>query len=116
MNHHQRSPIRITPTLWGDKAAWLPAVLILLMAWPAAAAPQEKAPTPADLLSQVGIPAEGRQRGQMDIVGFASNAVQMDAVLAQCRRLAAAREEQLQQRYGWTDDMRFVAGVCPHDD
>jgi len=115
MNYINRVRGRMYPRSLNTNIAWLLVALALLMGRPAAA-PPEKTPTPADLLAQVGIPPDGRHRGQMDIVGFASNAVQMDAVLDQCRRLAAAREDQLRRRYGWADDTHFVAAVCPHDD
>lgn len=73
-------------------------------------------PTVQQLLDKVGIkPADGH-RGQMDIVGFVTTADQMDAVLAQCRDLAAKREKTLRDKHGWDDETSFVAGVCPHDD
>ncbi len=68
------------------------------------------------LLDQVGIKPQGDQRGQMDIVGFASTAQQMDAVISQCRELAAERQEVLNKRYAWDEKTSFIAGVCPHDD
>jgi len=73
-------------------------------------------PTIQQLLDQVGIKPQGDQRGQMDTVGFAVRAEQMDQVLAQCRRLADPQEKALRQRFAWDDSTAFVAGVCPHDD
>lgn len=73
-------------------------------------------PTPQELLDGVGIkPADGR-RGQMDTVGFVTTAEQMNVVLAQCRELAAPRKDALRAQHGWTDETRFAAAVCPHDD
>lgn len=72
-------------------------------------------PTPKELLDAVGIkPADGR-RGQMDTVGFVTTAAQMDTVLAQSRRRAAARREALRAE-GWGDDDAVKVAVCPHDD
>ena len=64
----------------------------------------------------MGIPPEGFQRGQMDTVGYVTTAVQMDSVLAQCRRLSAPRREALDGPPGGTPPEPFVAAVCPHDD
>lgn len=52
----------------------------------------------------------------MDTVGYATTAEQMDKVLAQCQLLAAPRQEALQDRFGWSEETGFIAGVCPHDD
>lgn len=73
-------------------------------------------PAIQELLDQVGLKPQGDQRGQMDTVGFAVRAEQMDAVLDQCRKLAEPQEKVLRERFGWNDSTRFIAGVCPHDD
>jgi AmmeMemoRadiSam system protein B len=69
-----------------------------------------------ELLRAVGIQPEGGLRGQADIVGFVTTAAQMDSVLVQTERLAAACRDELSARYGWNDDTVFSAAVCPHDD
>jgi AmmeMemoRadiSam system protein B len=73
-------------------------------------------PTVKELLEGVGIKPEGDHRGQMDTVGFATTAEQMDAVRFQCEKLAEARRKELYQERGWSDETAFIAGVCPHDD
>jgi AmmeMemoRadiSam system protein B len=87
-------------------------VTVLLAVGPALAGD----PTPEELLADVGIKPSGGQRGQMDTVGFATTAEQMDAVLAQCRESAAPGHDALRAEHGWTDQTRFAAAVCPHDD
>jgi len=67
------------------------------------------------LLESVGMRPVGDQRGQMDVVGFAVNAGQMDEVVRQAEKYAAARREQL-RRDGLDDEKAFFAAVCPHDD
>lgn len=69
-----------------------------------------------ELLDQVGLKAQGDRRGQMDTVGFVTDAKQMDGVLAQCAKLAAPRREGLDKEHGWNEETSFIAGVCPHDD
>ncbi|HEX6791956.1 MAG TPA: AmmeMemoRadiSam system protein B [Candidatus Krumholzibacteria bacterium] len=69
-----------------------------------------------DLLKTVGIKPERGMRGQMDAVGFVTNAAQMDSVLLQSRGFAAARAQELAATQGWNDDIAFCAAVCPHDD
>lgn len=73
-------------------------------------------PTPGELLDAVGTKPSGGRRGQMDTVGFVTTAEQMDAVLEQCRKLAAARHDALRTEHGWADETKFAAAVCPHDD
>lgn len=73
-------------------------------------------PTVQELLENVGIKPSGDQRGQMDTIGFASAAGQMDEVVAQSAALAAARRSRLYEEQDWTDETSFVAAVCPHDD
>jgi AmmeMemoRadiSam system protein B len=73
-------------------------------------------PTVKELLEGVGIKPEGDHRGQMDVVGFATTAKQMDAVVSQCEKLAEPRKVVLYGERGWNDETSFVAGVCPHDD
>jgi AmmeMemoRadiSam system protein B len=68
------------------------------------------------LVASVGIPPEGNRRGQMDIVGFASTAAQMDAVLAQCDSLAAPRLAELRASGILPAGAALAAAVCPHDD
>lgn len=77
---------------------------------------QAQTPTVQQLLDQVGIKPEGDRRGQNDIVGFASTAPQMDAVIQQSQERANTQKTILQQRYGWDDNTAFIAAVCPHDD
>ncbi|MEJ2722990.1 MAG: hypothetical protein P8181_17915, partial [bacterium] len=73
-------------------------------------------PTVEELLAGVGIKPTDDQRGQMDTVGFVTTAKQMDGVMAQCRELAAPRQQALVDEHGWGDATAFAAGVCPHDD
>jgi AmmeMemoRadiSam system protein B len=73
-------------------------------------------PAVKELLEGVGIKPEGDHRGQMDVIGFATTAEQMDAVVAQCEKLAEPRKVELYGDHGWSDETAFVAGVCPHDD
>ncbi|MFH0881402.1 MAG: AmmeMemoRadiSam system protein B [bacterium] len=68
------------------------------------------------LLDQVGLKPSDGQRGQMDTVGFASTAEQMDAVVALCTANAKSREDSLRSAFSWLDTVSFRAGVCPHDD
>lgn len=79
----------------------VPCLMIMLAATAAAADP-----SPGELLDAVGIKSANGQRGQMDAVGFVTQAEQMNAVLAQRRESlndAAAAEA-------------LAAAVCPHDD
>jgi AmmeMemoRadiSam system protein B len=69
-----------------------------------------------ELLDRAGLKPSGDQRGQMDTVGFASTAAQMDALLPQCRAFAADREKILARRFGRNQPSPLIAGVCPHDD
>jgi AmmeMemoRadiSam system protein B len=78
------------------------------------AGPQERGIE--QLLDGVGLKPVGDKRGQMDMVGFASTAGQMDEIMRQCRDLAAPRLETLQDRYPWVANTPIIAGVCPHDD
>jgi len=73
-------------------------------------------PDVQQLLDQVGLKPSDGQRGQMDTVGFASTAEQMDAVVALCTANAKPREDSLISAYPWLDKGSFRAGVCPHDD
>lgn len=73
-------------------------------------------PVIEELLDQVGIKPQGDQRGQMDIIGFASTAAQMDEVLKQSRQLSAKQKDIIARRHGWNGETFFIAGVCPHDD
>ncbi|MFH1862974.1 MAG: AmmeMemoRadiSam system protein B [bacterium] len=73
-------------------------------------------PTIQELLNQVGIPPQGDQRGQMDTVGFASRAEQMDAVMAQCQSLALPRQQELAEKHHGAEKTAFTGGICPHDD
>ncbi len=87
--------------------------LIILVALSTARAAD---PTVQQLLDEVGIKPHGNQRGQMDVVGFASTAMQMNEVMKQCAASAAETREKLDLRCGWDDETAFFAGVCPHDD
>jgi AmmeMemoRadiSam system protein B len=101
------SPMKKNPARW-----LLPVLLILVPAtFVLGADPAIKA-----LLDSVGIKPEGSRRGQMDVVGFASNAAQMDAVLSQCDSLAAPRLKTLASSGEWPAEAAIKAGVCPHDD
>lgn len=90
-------------------------VLLLILA-AAAGSTHAADPTVQELLDAVGIKPTDGQRGQMDVVGFVTTAAQMDAVLEQCRDLAAPREKELLAQYGWKKETPFFAAVCPHDD
>jgi AmmeMemoRadiSam system protein B len=91
------------------------AVLLLMVSFLAVTAAASD-PTPEELLSAVGIPPTETQRGQMDIVGFASTSEQMLAVVAQSMALAASHQDVLRGNHGWGDNTAFSAAVCPHDD
>ncbi|MBU0520602.1 AmmeMemoRadiSam system protein B [bacterium] len=69
-----------------------------------------------ELLDDVGIKPTAMQRGQMDIIGFASTAAQMDQVVSQTVTLARPQADRLSFRYNWNRETSFIAGVCPHDD
>lgn len=73
-------------------------------------------PVVQDLLDNVGLKSMGDTRGQMDVVGFASTALQMDSVVALCTAEARARQDSLDEMHGWDSATVFRAGVCPHDD
>jgi AmmeMemoRadiSam system protein B len=73
-------------------------------------------PAVRQLLDQVGIKPQGDQRGQMDVVGFASTAEQMNEVISQAAASAKEQKETLERRHGWNDETAFIAGICPHDD
>jgi AmmeMemoRadiSam system protein B len=90
------------------------AVIVLLAAGLTPARADD--PTPEQLLDAVGLKPQGTRRGQMDIVGFATTAIQMDVVVSQSAERAAPRRAELHKKYGWTDDTAFSAAVCPHDD
>jgi len=68
------------------------------------------------LLSELGIQPTATERGQMDIVGFASTAKQMDGVLAQCRVLSPSAAAAIDSLYNFDESSEFIAAVCPHDD
>ncbi|MFH1754220.1 MAG: AmmeMemoRadiSam system protein B [Candidatus Latescibacterota bacterium] len=93
--------------------------LLLLTFTILAAATQSSAADSAqikELLATAGIQPEGDRRGQMDVIGFVTNAKQMDHVLAQCDELAAPCHSALDDEHGWNGNTSFIAGVCPHDD
>lgn len=73
-------------------------------------------PAIQELLDQVGLMPHGTQRGQMDVVGFASTAEQMDQVLDQCGQFAEPRLKALNELYGWDDSTALITAICPHDD
>jgi AmmeMemoRadiSam system protein B len=92
-------------------------VLIAVVLLTATAAAHAADPTAVkELLASVGIQPSGNRRGQMDVVGFASTAAQMDAVLAQCDSLAAPRLAEIRANGALPADAAIAAGVCPHDD
>lgn len=88
--------------------------LVVSCASPVAAG--EIDPAIQELLDNVGIQATLTQRGQVDTVGFATRAGQMDSVLARCDALAGPQRRLLGERPGWDEDAPLVAAVCPHDD
>lgn len=88
----------------------------LLLFLPATGAVAETGPEIRTLLDGAGIKPAGNERGQMDIVGYASTEAQMTQVLAQCTRLAEPRRLELDREQGWDENTTFIAGVCPHDD
>jgi MEMO1 family protein len=93
--------------------------LVLVVVLLLVSAPVARAADPAavkELLASAGIPPSGNRRGQMDVVGFASTAAQMDAVLAQCDSLAAPRLAEIRASGILPADAAIAAGVCPHDD
>jgi AmmeMemoRadiSam system protein B len=73
-------------------------------------------PVIQELIDKAGLKSTPTERGQMDTVGFVTTAEQMDAVLQQCRALAAPRHQAILNEQGWRDDTPFIAAVCPHDD
>jgi AmmeMemoRadiSam system protein B len=97
------------------KNTWLAAAALIALSVGAAPVAASD-PTPQELLDAVGIPPSNGQRGQMDTVGFASTEEQMMAVVSQSMALAAPRQDVLRGEYGWGDNTKFAAAVCPHDD
>jgi AmmeMemoRadiSam system protein B len=94
-----------------------PAVVVVALVLLAAAVPAAAYdPTPKELLDAVGIAPTENQRGQMDVVGFASTGEQMLAVVAQSMALASSRQDVLRGEHGWGDNTTFSAAICPHDD
>ncbi len=92
------------------------AVLALFLAWSAPApAPATNAEVRA-LLKTVGIKPTNTMRGQMDIVGFATSASQMDKVVSQCDSLAKTSPAVFGDRTSPAPEDPISAGVCPHDD
>jgi len=91
------------------------ALIGIAVCWAAAGFAGTGDPTVKELLERVGIKPEGDQRGQMDVVGFATTAEQMDEVIAQAATFAAARRAEL-EKDGIGRDKSFFAAVCPHDD
>jgi AmmeMemoRadiSam system protein B len=91
------------------------AVLLLVVLFFAVCAAASD-PTPEELLDAVGIPPTDSQRGQMDIVGFASTSEQMLSVVSQSMALASSRQDVLRGEHSWGDNTAFSAAVCPHDD
>lgn len=87
--------------------------LILLLGGVTAVAQQ---PDVQQFLDQVGLKPTDDQRGQMDIVGFASTAQQMDQVVKLCEANAKPREDSLLSEFPWMENVSFRAGICPHDD
>ncbi len=73
-------------------------------------------PTVEDLLKTVGLKSTASERGQMDIVGFAATASQMDGVLSQCDTLSVPQRQVVTERCGLAPDAPVAAAVCPHDD
>ena len=74
-------------------------------------------PTIQQLLDQVGMKPKGEQRGQADIVGFATTAVQMEEVLKQCREFAESRKIELQNqfdRFGGTNKKVGIVSSLSH--
>jgi MEMO1 family protein len=68
------------------------------------------------LLARAGLPPKGDQRGQMDTVGYAVNARQMERVAARCQSLAAPDTKRLISQNMWSTETTLTAGICPHDD
>jgi AmmeMemoRadiSam system protein B len=98
------------------KTRAITAVLALILAWSAPApAPATDAEVRA-LLEAVGIKPTKTMRGQMDIVGFATSASQMDRVVSQCDSLARSSPTLFGDRTNPGPDSVISAGLCPHDD
>jgi AmmeMemoRadiSam system protein B len=93
---------------------WLLVCILISVGVPGAA--QEIDPEVRALLQSVGLKPQGSRRGQMDTVGFAVSAAEMDAVLAQCDSLAAASRSAAEELANLTEDAGIIAAVCPHDD
>jgi AmmeMemoRadiSam system protein B len=91
-------------------------IILLMITLSSSTAGTAQNPQVQQLLSEVGIPPEGDRRGQMDIIGFASTALQMDEVLRLTSIQSEDRQTILEQRYGWDAETAFIAGICPHDD
>jgi len=96
-----------------NRAVVVPLALSLLLAGTAASAGE---PTVEQLLERVGLKPAGDTRGQMDVVGFASDAAQMRSVLEQAEMLAEPRRKEIETQKGLRTDAPFAAAVCPHDD
>ena len=94
------------------RAGFLVIVFLVSTAAPTAAVD----PAIQELIDKAGLKSTPTERGQLDTVGFVTTAGQMDAVLEQCRILAAPRHQAILSEYGWREDTPFIAAVCPHDD
>jgi AmmeMemoRadiSam system protein B len=92
-----------------------PAFVVLALAGAGASVAADRAAV-QELLASAGIPSTVTRRGQMDVVGFASTAVQMNAVRAQCDSLAAPRLAEIRAAGLLPADAVLASGVCPHDD
>jgi len=95
-----------------SKAAFPGIVLVLIAVVGIAMAADPR----QELLDSVAIKPGNGLRGLVDTVGYATTAVQMDSVVARCRRAAAPRSAALVAEQGWGAGTPFAAAVCPHDD
>ena len=89
-------------------------ILLIVLSFTIVSSAQE--PAIKMIIEQAGIKPDGFIRGQMDIVGYPSTAIQMEAVMAQCTVLSQPALDSLISKYGWDDETKFIAGICPHDD
>ena len=93
------------------------ATLAALTVFMAAAPPAATPPTREQVEAEMGLRSQGDDvRGQLDTVGFAVTAAQMEDVVARAREVEAELFTRQSQRYGLTGEAGLVAGICPHDD
>jgi len=91
---------------------YLSILFTILMGYSAMA----QSPEIQQLLDEVGIKPTETERGQMDTIGFAFTAQQMDQVTSQAAALVEQLQAEKETLYIPVEGEPLVAAVCPHDD